>query len=338
VTEKLTDEEAAALAAAFATPVVASQLLERAGLARSHQPAWAAGQSSLEFWQEVNDRLGNGVLPDGRTRVLAEAARVYRRNAVFRRGGAPPGGSAPVTASGGRPGPRRRVAGRRWLLPAGVTVLLIAVALVTLWRAADGQRSEKPTAPSPSGGPSLPGRPPASTGPPAGTFVVGDTPTALPAGDVTFQVAAPSALRATAVGGQLCDFSLLSAPAGGLRRYLVGTDILAHVPRGGRFEIHTPHSCSIIVVARESPPSPLPIVVTPTAQGGDSPVFIARRPFTVTMSPGEVCGATLFRASDGAQVGHGIGAGSTVGFDPGTFWVSTRTRGCTLSIREPSTP
>jgi class 3 adenylate cyclase len=102
LSERLTDQEIQALARAFATPVSAVQLLERAGLERPEQPNWAAAQTPLVFWNEVNSFLGNGALPNGRRLILSVAAERYPASPVF----APWRNSAP-----GGPSPRPRPTG-----------------------------------------------------------------------------------------------------------------------------------------------------------------------------------------------------------------------------------
>ncbi|OAA25738.1 TIR domain-containing protein [Frankia sp. EI5c] len=80
--DSLTARELEALANAFSAPVPARQLLGAAGIAPSRVPGWQAG-SSLAFWHEVDALLEAGILPDGRHRLLTEAARVFPANPAW---------------------------------------------------------------------------------------------------------------------------------------------------------------------------------------------------------------------------------------------------------------
>ncbi|MCK9897238.1 toll/interleukin-1 receptor domain-containing protein [Frankia sp. AgB32] len=82
MTDRLSENEVAALATAFHRASQAAQLLERAGIDRSRQPSWT-GQSSLEFWQEIDNLLSLGILVDGRRRILDVASRAYPANRIF---------------------------------------------------------------------------------------------------------------------------------------------------------------------------------------------------------------------------------------------------------------
>jgi hypothetical protein len=68
--------------------VSARQVLESAGVRVSRQPAWA-GLTPSAFWHEVNAKVGNGIIPEGRRRILAAAAAIYPANPFFRAAGDP---------------------------------------------------------------------------------------------------------------------------------------------------------------------------------------------------------------------------------------------------------
>lgn len=89
-------DEVNELAEAFSTQVSAAQLLEYAGLDRSRMPAWQA-ESATSFWAQVSALLSAGILVDGRSRILQQAAATYPGNSVF------------AAASGGRRSPSRRL-------------------------------------------------------------------------------------------------------------------------------------------------------------------------------------------------------------------------------------
>ncbi len=61
----------------------AVQVLAEAGFDHARLPTWQA-RSPSEFWHEVNDLLGMGILADGRRRVLAVAAGCYPANDLLR--------------------------------------------------------------------------------------------------------------------------------------------------------------------------------------------------------------------------------------------------------------
>jgi hypothetical protein len=84
VTERLTEPEIEALAAAYADSGAAAAALERAGMARQHQPRPAG--DAMTFWSEVNAELSAGRLVDGRWHVLRIAAQDYPGNKIFRSG------------------------------------------------------------------------------------------------------------------------------------------------------------------------------------------------------------------------------------------------------------
>ncbi|WP_083507436.1 toll/interleukin-1 receptor domain-containing protein [Frankia sp. ACN1ag] len=94
MTERLTDIEVETLANAFHRPSTAMAMLERAGLERRRQPSWTS-QTPLEFWDDVNHQLRQGVLADGRANILAVAAALYPANKVFA-AVVEPAGSAPA--------------------------------------------------------------------------------------------------------------------------------------------------------------------------------------------------------------------------------------------------
>ncbi|MBL7493578.1 hypothetical protein I6A60_37465 [Frankia sp. AgB1.9] len=69
----LTGEELAALTSAFADHTAARQLLSEAGLAAERQPSWRVSTAE-EFWAEVATLVRDGILADGRARILTAAA------------------------------------------------------------------------------------------------------------------------------------------------------------------------------------------------------------------------------------------------------------------------
>ncbi|WP_157734940.1 effector-associated domain EAD1-containing protein [Pseudofrankia inefficax] len=69
----LTEEEVAALTSAFADQTAAGQLLSDAGLRAERQPSWRVNTAE-EFWVEVAALVRDGILPDGRARILTAAA------------------------------------------------------------------------------------------------------------------------------------------------------------------------------------------------------------------------------------------------------------------------
>ncbi|KJE20544.1 WD domain, G-beta repeat-containing protein [Frankia torreyi] len=82
MTDRLTEQEVRELARAFHLPENARSLLEQAGLERSQQPVWTS-QRPLDYWREINVRLGCGAVVDGRRQILLAASRVYPANKVF---------------------------------------------------------------------------------------------------------------------------------------------------------------------------------------------------------------------------------------------------------------
>jgi hypothetical protein len=80
--EPLADAEIQTLATVFHRQASARQLLEAAGIPRRRQPAWQT-MTAEEYWREVSASLVNGVVPDGRVRVLSAAAKMYPANPVL---------------------------------------------------------------------------------------------------------------------------------------------------------------------------------------------------------------------------------------------------------------
>lgn len=81
--EELTNVEILELARAFPPAPGAGTLLRRARFPREHLPA-PTGMTSAEFWSAVAEAVLNGVMPNGRARILAAACAVYPDNPVFR--------------------------------------------------------------------------------------------------------------------------------------------------------------------------------------------------------------------------------------------------------------
>ncbi|CAO5252520.1 effector-associated domain EAD1-containing protein [Frankia sp. AgKG'84/4] len=81
MTQKLSEREIEALSRTFCTRTSAIQLLEQAGLSRGRAPVFTG--SPGEFWSEVSAELDEGLLLEGRARILAAAAKRYPANAVF---------------------------------------------------------------------------------------------------------------------------------------------------------------------------------------------------------------------------------------------------------------
>ncbi|SQE00736.1 effector-associated domain EAD1-containing protein [Parafrankia sp. BMG5.11] len=80
----LTELEATALAEVYSDPAAARRLLHRSGLPYHRHPV--VEQDSAAFWAEVNRLLAAGALPDGRVRILREAARDFPANRRFSTG------------------------------------------------------------------------------------------------------------------------------------------------------------------------------------------------------------------------------------------------------------
>ncbi|EIV96100.1 effector-associated domain EAD1-containing protein [Frankia sp. QA3] len=81
MTQRLSEVEIKALARAFYTRAKATRLLERAGLARDLMPAFIG--SPYEAWSEIAAQLEDGLLVNGRARVLAAAAVAFPGSEVF---------------------------------------------------------------------------------------------------------------------------------------------------------------------------------------------------------------------------------------------------------------
>ncbi|KJE24580.1 hypothetical protein FF36_00954 [Frankia torreyi] len=81
VTQRLSEVEIWALADAFDTNSKAKRLLVRAGLTRGRVPELVG--APYDFWSEISELLENGVLVDGRARLLAAAAEAFPASEVF---------------------------------------------------------------------------------------------------------------------------------------------------------------------------------------------------------------------------------------------------------------
>ncbi|WP_041940963.1 MULTISPECIES: effector-associated domain EAD1-containing protein [Frankia] len=123
MTQRLSEGEIRALASGFGTHYKARLLLERAGLSRARVPELSG--SPYDYWSEISGLLENGLLVDGRARLLAAAAQEFPASPVFAagQGGAPSllGATAspdilPVTRGQGRSASR---------LPEPVSVFLL---------------------------------------------------------------------------------------------------------------------------------------------------------------------------------------------------------------------
>ncbi len=112
MTDRLSEDEVDALARAFHRASQVAALLERAGIDRSRQPSWTA-QTSLEFWQEIDNLLSLGILVDGRRRILDAASRAYPANPIFAAAAAGPAVSGATSADNGRSASSRPPAGTR---------------------------------------------------------------------------------------------------------------------------------------------------------------------------------------------------------------------------------
>jgi hypothetical protein len=91
-----TAEEGTALAEVFPTARSARLLLIAAGFPVAGVPH---SDTSIGFWEQVSESLGNGLMPGGRHRILAEARRRFPGHRVFMASGLAvrgPGGSARV--------------------------------------------------------------------------------------------------------------------------------------------------------------------------------------------------------------------------------------------------
>jgi hypothetical protein len=79
--ERLSAAEIRELALVFGWSLGATQLLREAGVSAERLPP--PGGDAITSWTAVADLLGNGLLADGRRRVLAAAAHRYPVNPVF---------------------------------------------------------------------------------------------------------------------------------------------------------------------------------------------------------------------------------------------------------------
>jgi hypothetical protein len=77
-----TADQVRTLADCFHTPLAAAQLLERAGLARRHQPSWNTSTSEA-FWWEVHTLLRHGKTAYGWDEVLRLALTELPNNPVL---------------------------------------------------------------------------------------------------------------------------------------------------------------------------------------------------------------------------------------------------------------
>jgi len=86
MSEPLEEREVAELAELLFDERAARRLLRAAGMRRADQPAWA--RSGI-FWGEVSDLLADGMMDDGRRRVVAQASVLFPGNEVFKWATAP---------------------------------------------------------------------------------------------------------------------------------------------------------------------------------------------------------------------------------------------------------
>lgn len=80
----LSEVEIRALAKAFNVHFKANLLLVRAGLTRDRVPEFTG--TPFDYWSEISAQLEDGLLSDGRARILAAAAKSFPANEVFRVG------------------------------------------------------------------------------------------------------------------------------------------------------------------------------------------------------------------------------------------------------------
>jgi hypothetical protein len=80
----LSDEEIDALAAAFNPGPAANVVLRRAGFPNAAVPA-SQGLNGVQFWTLISNELENGIIQDGRRKVLAAALRDRPYNDVLKR-------------------------------------------------------------------------------------------------------------------------------------------------------------------------------------------------------------------------------------------------------------
>jgi hypothetical protein len=81
-TRSLSAGQVSELARIFHLPTRAAQVLAEAGIPPSVQPSWH-GVTAEEFWREVSDLVGAGIIADGTSRILAAASRRFPANDVF---------------------------------------------------------------------------------------------------------------------------------------------------------------------------------------------------------------------------------------------------------------
>ena len=158
-----------------------------------------------------------------------------------------------------------------------------------------------------------------------------EIPLSLVADAADYQVPPRWRLRGEAIESGRCSFQLFG-PAG-YGRYVDGADPLVHGRQAGTYQVRSAANCRIYVQGGDEDFITLPYVLDGTGQSSASPVFEADSGFTVSMGPGQKCGATVFRDHDGGKEDQSVGADSTKSFrGPGRFWVETETYDCRLEI------
>lgn len=106
--EPLTEAELGALAEVFHDKLAAELLLASVDFPRARFPA--AWTDSLMFWQQVSHLLVDGVIANGRARVVAAARKAYPAHPIFGSVGESPGtpaGPAPGPGAGDSPPPHK---------------------------------------------------------------------------------------------------------------------------------------------------------------------------------------------------------------------------------------
>ncbi|MBL7502671.1 PKD domain-containing protein [Frankia sp. CNm7] len=126
-----TPTEITALAEAFPNASAASHLLRSVGFPPSRIPDWHVSDAT-EFWSEVGKRVADGVLLDGRARILAAAHARYPANRGFLLGDGGHRQRAGARASRSEGFLARVPRGLRDVRQSAVTALAVVVVVVAL--------------------------------------------------------------------------------------------------------------------------------------------------------------------------------------------------------------
>ena len=121
----LADDEVREFAAVFHDPAAAGRLLDQAGFPAGRRP-WTSSTPE-GYWFSVAAAVRDGIVPNGRSRLLTAAHRMYPANSVFARGG-------PLLLEDGLATPAgraRRTTPRAWNVPGRLARFVGRDALLT---------------------------------------------------------------------------------------------------------------------------------------------------------------------------------------------------------------